>query len=171
LVKIFEIRTALFSDDRAHRYMLRIVWNEALPLCAFVGLNPSTADEVQDDPTIRRCKGFARDWRYGGILMFNLFAYRATLPGDMKAHRDPIGEQVDLGFFIRQYNPSIVVAAWGTHGSFMERGEQVRKQLSEYFAGRRLVCLGTNADGSPKHPLYLRKDSVKQEYGMEASNG
>ena len=83
-LSLFVQRSAEFSECRLYRYSLRIAWDPALPLASFIGLNPSTADEWQDDPTVRRCRIFAESWNCGGLLMLNAFAFRATLPADMK---------------------------------------------------------------------------------------
>ena len=77
------------SDDRRYRYELSRIWDAALPPVLFVGMNPSTADEEQDDPTIRRCIRFARDWGYGGLLMGNLYALRATDPQELTRAVEP----------------------------------------------------------------------------------
>ncbi len=150
---------ALFSDDRRFRYWLTREWDATLPKVCFIGLNPSTADETEDDPTIRRCIGFAKSWGRGGIVMLNLYAYRATVPADMwkaeKAGTDILGGErgyvAALRGYASQHNCDLVVAAWGCHGR--KRGPFVMRE----WLG--LVCLGTNNDGSPKHPLYLNGDS------------
>ena len=90
------IRTgAEFSKDRIHRYALYRVWDESKPLIMLIGLNPSTADENKDDPTIKRCVSFAKHWGYGGLIMVNIFAYRATDPRKMKKATDPVGPDND----------------------------------------------------------------------------
>ena len=81
-------RHAVFSPCRTYRYALSRVWAADKPYALFIGLNPSTADETLDDPTIRRCIDFAKRWGYGGLVMANLFAYRATEPSEMKAATD-----------------------------------------------------------------------------------
>ncbi|MEP0894347.1 DUF1643 domain-containing protein [Leptolyngbya boryana FACHB-1624] len=83
----------------------------------FVGLNPSTADETHDDPTIRRCTKFAKDWGYSGLCMTNLFAYRATDPKEMIASVDSIGLENDQYLLEYAARAGIVVAAWGNHGT------------------------------------------------------
>lgn len=115
-----------------------------------VGLNPSTADARSDDPTIRRCIGFARDWGYGGLVVTNLFAFRATYPIDLKAAPDPIGPRNDA--WIRRMAGQVqnIVAAWGNHGAWLHRSDCIRRMLSG-----RLSVLRLNACGEPAHPLYL----------------
>lgn len=84
-------KSAVLSADRRYRYGLFRIWDLERPLAMFVGLNPSTADETDDDPTIRRCVRFASDWQYGGLIMANLFAYRATSPRDLPDGEEAVG--------------------------------------------------------------------------------
>lgn len=128
---------------------------------AFLCLNPSTADEVQNDPTIRRCIRFAQDWGYDGLCMTNIFAFRATDPKDMKAALDPVGPDNDMWLKKIVDEALLVVAAWGTHGNFKGRDADVTKILYSAMMrnGKDIRCLGLTKRGSPKHPLYLRKDS------------
>ena len=86
---------AAFSPDRRYRYTLRRQWDDALPYCLFVMLNPSTADATQDDPTIRRCIGFTKAWGFGGLLVGNLFALRSTDPAALYHADDPVGPEND----------------------------------------------------------------------------
>lgn len=146
------ICSALFSPCRLYRYDLWRKWGDE-PYCMFVGLNPSTADETQDDPTIRRCVGYAKRWNYGGLCMTNLFAFRATQPKDMMAAQDPIGPDNDRTLTTLSRGAGIVVAAWGKDGKHMGRDKQVMALLPH------LYCLKQNKDGSPAHPLYLRGDA------------
>lgn len=120
----------------------------------FIGLNPSTADEFQDDPTIRRCINFAKSWGYGAFCMTNIFAWRDTDPEGMKKVEAPIGVENCKHILSVAKDAGIVIAAWGKHGSHMGRG----KRIIEIFdiAGIKLHCLKKNDDGSPAHPLYLK---------------
>jgi hypothetical protein len=161
---LLEKRSAIFSPCRRYRHLLRIVWDDTKPLIAFVGLNPSMADEFADDPTIVRCKGFAADRGYGGLLMLNLFALKATDPMEMRKAPDAIGPIPDVGAQLRLLDPRVVVVCWGTHGKHLGRGAIVAKQILSYFGGSRLLCFGKNADGTPKHPLYLRSDTGFQQF-------
>ena len=146
---------AEFSPCRTWRYVLWRKWdwqgfgNQVM----FVGLNPSTADESLDDPTIRRCVAFAKAWGYGGLLMMNVFAYRATNPKDMKKAVDPIGPGNDEAFCFRRSQVGLIVAAWGTHCP-IEREIAVCRWI-----GKPIHCLGRTINGRPKHPLYLRADT------------
>lgn len=154
---------ATFSPCRTWRYVLWRVWNEALPKVAFIGLNPSTADEMQDDPTIRRCMGYARSWGYGGIHMLNLFAFRATDPKDMKASFDPVGPENGRYLILWCASAQLRVAAWGAHGEFKNRGADVRSLLWDMD----LHHLGLTKAGHPKHPLYLRADLNPISYRVQ----
>ena len=144
-------RTADFSSCRRYRYALWRIWGGTTGYAMFVGLNPSTADENVDDPTIRRCMAFAKDWGYSGLCMANLFAYRATQPADMMSAGDPIGPDNDDWLRDASGGAAVVVAAWGVHGAFIGRHEVVRKTLP------RLHYLRLTKDGHPGHPLYLPK--------------
>lgn len=115
----------------------------------FIGLNPSTADEINDDPTIRRCVAFAKAWGYAGLCMANLFAYRATNPRDMKVAADPVGPDNDAHLCRLGQRAGVIVAAWGVNGMHKGRAAQVRKLLPA------LHCLALTKDGHPGHPLYL----------------
>lgn len=150
-LELFAKSNAIFSEDRQYRYSLSRKWNDELPVVLFIGLNPSTADETQDDPTIRRCIAFARDWGYGGIMMVNLFALRATDPAVLKLHCDPVGPENNSWIMRGYFQAERAIAVWGTKGSYRERDEDVRVLIGE------LYCLGLTKGGYPKHPLYLPK--------------
>jgi hypothetical protein len=141
-------RGARLSPCRTYRYALWRRWGDG-PHAMFVGLNPSTADETADDPTIRRCIAYARAWGYGALCMANLFAYRSTQPADMLAQDDPVGPEND-GYLRRlAAEAGVVVAAWGTHGTHGGRHRAVRAMLPG------LHYLRLTKDGHPGHPLYL----------------
>jgi hypothetical protein len=143
-------RGAEFSPCRRYRYALLRGWERQKGYAMFIGLNPSTADETVDDPTIRRCMGFARAWGYGALCMVNLFAYRATQPADMLAQADPVGPLNDVYLTHLAASADVVVAAWGNHGQHLERDQRVRGLL-----GQQLHYLRLTKDGHPGHPLYL----------------
>ena len=129
----------------------------------FIGLNPSTADETKDDPTIRRCVGFAKEWGYGAVCMANLFAYRATDPRVMKEAADPVGPDNDVWLERYAKDASLVVAAWGAYGEHQGRAKEVLKKVEG------VVCLGMTKGGYPRHPLYMLKTSRPQIYALKAS--
>lgn len=153
---------AEFSPCRTHRYVLWRRWGDVKSenLMMVIGLNPSTADETEDDPTIRRCIRFAKDWGYDGLIMMNAYGFRATDPRDMQAASDPIGPGNDEAFMRYRSQVSMIIAAWGVHCS-LEREAQVCKNID-----RQIHCLGKTKHGRPKHPLYIRAD-VKPELFWE----
>ena len=120
---------AVLSADRAYRYALWRAWDERLESVMFIALNPSTADERTDDPTLRRCMGFARNWGYGSVTMANLFAWRATEPRDLLTAPDPIGPDNDAWLERLAAQSGLVVAAWGNHGAHLGRAARVRDLL------------------------------------------
>jgi hypothetical protein len=126
--------------------------------CVFIMLNPSTADAEQDDPTIRRCVGFAKAWNYERLEVVNLFAYRATQPAvilAMDGAVDPIGPDNLEWVTGAVANAGIIICAWGAHGSYLRHDETVLG-----WCGTKAVhALGLTVDGSPRHPLYLPSSS------------
>lgn len=142
---------AHFSPCRKWRYSLWRVWDIG-PMCAFIGLNPSTADETENDPTVTRCINFAKSWGYCGMYMLNAFAFRATDPKVMKAASDPVGPDNDRALVYFSGLSKIVVAAWGIHGAFRNRNERVVDLIPD------LQCFGMTAAMHPRHPLYLKSD-------------
>ena len=143
-------RATVLSPSRKYRYCLWRSWGESVGrYVVFIGLNPSTADESVDDPTVRRCVGFARRWGFESLCMLNLFAFRATRPTDLFKAKDPIGPINDD--FLRDLSrgASRVVACWGVHGAFQDRAAYV----SQWVQGAK--CLGLTKDGAPRHPLYV----------------
>jgi len=152
------ITNAVFSDCGLYRYSLTRRWNKHLPQCIFIGLNPSTADLIHDDPTVRRLIGFAKGFGYGGFDLLNIFALRATDPRKLKRHSNPVGPKNNRCLVEAADSDQIVIACWGTNGNIYDRGEFVSRLFDE------LHCLGVNQDCSPKHPLYLRKATALRKY-------
>ncbi|MFB6298175.1 MAG: DUF1643 domain-containing protein [Salinirussus sp.] len=142
-------RGAVLSEDREYRYQLSRRWDTTAPTAAFVMLNPSTADETDDDPTIRRCLGYAREWGCGTLLVGNLFAFRTSDPADLSAHPAPVGPENDAWLARIADRADRVVAAWGTKGTLLDRDVAVREHLDCQF-----YALDTTKDGHPNHPLY-----------------
>ncbi|GAA4153903.1 DUF1643 domain-containing protein [Gryllotalpicola daejeonensis] len=155
------VRTAELSADGAYRYRLTREWDAALGRVTFVMLNPSVADALVDDRTIGRCMGFADRWGYGGIDVVNLFAYRATNPRVMKRAADPVGLENDRYLVEALATAPMMVCAWGGHAAARRVTE-----FSQLAAGRELLCLGTNQDGSPKHPLYVHGAAQLVPWGI-----
>lgn len=155
---VFVLRRTVFSDCRAYRYTLWREWDLFISDYAlFIGLNPSTADEIKDDPTIRRCIGFCKSWGLGALCMANLFAYRATLPADMMAAEEPVGADNDSRLVEIARGAKIVIAAWGADGGHLGRDAAVSRLLDD--AGIAIHCLGTTKQGQPRHPLYVKGDT------------
>jgi len=126
----------------------------------FVMLNPSTADAVRDDPTIRRCIGFARAWGYRRLTVTNLFAYRTASPRTLRHAPDPVGPQND-DFLLRcARQADRIVCAWGTHGALRNREDEVLGMLREHH----LEHLGLTQANHPRHPLYVRAAEVPVRY-------
>jgi hypothetical protein len=151
-------RAATFSRCRRYRYSLTRSWDPALPTILFVGLNPSTADSSRDDPTVRRCIGFAREWGYGTMTLANLFALRSTDPAQLWTARDPIGPDNDEWVRSLADSAAMVVVAWGAHGGLLDRDRHVLAMLSSVH------CLGRTQAGQPRHPLYLSKHTPLEVY-------
>lgn len=146
-----EYSGATFSDCRKWRYVLWRRWDKNNPkMIAFIGLNPSTADETENDPTVRRRIGYAKRWDYGGMYMLNLFAFRATDPKKMKKVQDPVGKDNDRMIAVCAFKADKVVFCWGNHGAHRGRSQEIRKKIGP------AECFGFTKAGEPKHPLYLR---------------
>lgn len=158
---------AEFSHCRTWRYRLWRTWNPGgFPLVMLM-LNPSTADEDKNDPTVERCERRARARDFGGLIVLNIFAFRATDPRVMKAAPDPVGPDNDA--HIRQaftlstlaraggLTGPTICAGWGVHGAHLGRDRQVQALATE--AGVQLHCLGVTKDGQPGHPLYIGYDA------------
>lgn len=142
--------TAKLSPCRHYRYALWRTWEAGAGTVLFIGLNPSTADEKTDDPTLIRCINFAKSWGYGGVCMANLFAYRATEPADMKAATDAIGPQNNRWLKKLAGQSELIIGAWGNDGSYLDRAEHVIAKLPP------MHCLKMNKTGHPAHPLYQK---------------
>lgn len=144
---------ATFSDCQRYRYLLWRRWDERPPL-VFICLNPSTADAQNNDPTNRRTIGFARDLGFGGMVMANLYAFKATQPKDLFKAGDPVGPDNDA--YLRQLSQFTLVGGWGNHGHKPERLAAISDLT--------LHALRVNASGAPAHPLYLPKGLTLQPY-------
>jgi hypothetical protein len=155
---------AIFSSCERYRYQLWRRWYSgpgAPRLAAFIGLNPSTADETVNDPTVTRCIGFAKRYGCDGIYMLNAFAFRATDPRDMKSEHDPVGPLNDAYILETVGVSARVVVAWGTHGSYQGRDLQLAGGI---LLGEELYCLGKTKAGHPRHPLYLSNDTKLERW-------
>lgn len=154
-------RYAVISNCGSYRYSLTRRWSNE-PTLMWVMLNPSTADAFTDDPTIRRCVGFAKGWGYGEIVVANLFALRTPSPAEMKVHPDPVGPKNDYWLKRLSAGAWMTIAAWGNHGSHLDRGTIVRPIL------RKLHHMGLTEAHQPKHPLYLPRETKAARWYQEA---
>lgn len=153
---------AIISQCGQYRYRLKRSATQEHPTkgtALFLMLNPSTADASIDDPTIRRCKGFAEHWDCNGIVVANLYALRATNPADLWKHPDPVGPDNDLYLQALASEFEDVVFAFGTNA----KPDRVARAY-EIFKRRKVWCLGTTKNGSPRHPLYVRADQPLLEW-------
>ncbi len=144
---------AVFSDCERYRYRLTRVWDPKGPKALFIMLNPSTADEIKNDPTVERCERRARTLGFGSFRVTNIFAFRATDPKVMRAEAEPNGPNNDATISESCDWADQIICAWGTHGAHQGRGSQVidllrQKGVSPYH-------LGLSKEGHPKHPLYI----------------
>ena len=144
---------AAFSACRNYRYALWRVWDNAKPRVMFIGLNPSTANEITDDPTIRRVVKMARNWGFGGVYMLNLFAWVTSYPDELLKCKDPING--NDAWLIKMADLSgEIIFAWG---NFKEAQERAKKVIAMFPNAK---ALQINMNGSPKHPLYVRGDVI-----------
>ncbi|KIN74753.1 DUF1643 domain containing protein [Sulfitobacter guttiformis KCTC 32187] len=144
---------AVYSDCEVFRYSLTRVWEARERRLVFVMLNPSTATEIQNDPTIHRCEQRTRRLGFGGFRAVNIFALRATDPRDMKAAENPIGPDNASALEDAAAWGDVIIAAWGVHGAHRDRGPSVAASLRAN--GHILHHLGLTKEGHPRHPLYL----------------
>lgn len=148
---------AEISECGRYRYRLHRQLQPAFDrTCLFAMLNPSTADGLEDDNTIRRCIRFARDWGYDRLVVVNLFAWRATDPSELGRVDDPIGPENDDWLAREARAAQLIVCAWGKPGELHQRAATV---IDTVLAGHTLHALKLNADGSPRHPLYVRSST------------
>jgi len=151
---LFDNDGATFDSTRQYRYCLWRKWDINLPFIMFIGLNPSTANEHSDDPTIRRVMRFARDWGYGGVFMLNLFAYVTTNPKQLLTCTDAIGPENDMYLFGVSKRCNRIIFAWG---AFKETKERAKDIMLLFPNAEALVI---NKDGTPRHPLYVPGDVI-----------
>ena len=141
---------AWFDPGDRYRYLLWRAWGDAGRFALFILLNPSTADQDTNDPTVERCERRARALGFDGLLVANLFAFRSIHPGMLREAPAPIGPQNDAAMLLAQQLAEQTICGWGAHGRRSHRGQTVREQLK-----RPLYHLGLTRDGQPRHPLYL----------------
>lgn len=145
--------TAVYSDCESYRYLLTRVWDESGKRALFIMLNPSTATEVQNDPTVERCERRARALGFGGFRVTNIFGWRDTDPKKMRAAADPVGAENDAAILESCPWADQIIAAWGAHGEHMGRGAEMEALLRAQ--NQPVYHLGLTKAGHPKHPLYI----------------
>jgi hypothetical protein len=150
-------RDATFSACHNYRYALWRQWADG-PGVLFVMLNPSTADAMHDDPTIRRCIGFAKSWGFGSLAAGNLFALRTPSPRVLAAAQSPVGADNDRWLRRLQRGAALVLAAWGNHGRMLDRAVAVQRMLTDP------CTLGLTRAGEPRHPLYVTGRTVPRRW-------
>ena len=155
--------SALFSPCRTHRYRLTRELAGNGGTLFFIGLNPSTADETHNDPTIRRCMDFAERWGHSRLVVGNLFSYRATHPKDLRKARDPNGPESNPILLKEARNASQILIGWGVHGTHRDRNQEVLDLLDSFP----LFCLGRTKNGHPRHPLYIRASTLPESYSSK----
>jgi hypothetical protein len=164
--------SARFSPCGLYRYTLERWWAgmwEDRRYVAWICLNPSTATAEIDDPTMRRCGLFSKQWGYAGMIVTNIFAYRSTDPQKLypgssafskhwclgKPICGPVGPENDEAILRIARGASLVIVAWGVHGALQDRG----KKVIELLHGIPLHCLGVTKARHPRHPLYTASDT------------
>lgn len=152
---------AIISECGTYRYSLTRKWGPGKTL-VFVMLNPSTADASVDDPTIRRCIGFAKNYGYDAIEVVNVFALRATDPKELYSHLDPIGPENDK-YIVKATEgvDNTTILAWGTH---MDNFDGRVSRILVLLGTKPVFCLGTTKSGQPRHPLYLSAKTTIQTW-------
>lgn len=157
--------SAIFSDGRLYRYHLtrRVGWQSTI--CLFIMLNPSTADETKNDPTVARCVDFAKRWGFGSLEVCNIFAYRSTEPLELRGltEAQAVGSDNDHHIDSAITRADRVVCAWGNRGEMHRRGIQVRSAI--ILAGKIPLAFKITGAGQPIHPLYQKKDAPLITWG------
>ena len=170
---LFEGDGAIFSACRRYRFRLWRTWDPMLPTMMFLGLNPSTADETANDPTIERCVRRAREYGFGRLFVGNIFALRSTDPAALYTTEDPVGRLTwdeDNNRHLRSMARAsdMILCGWGKHGAHLKRGQWVKYEIGRIVLNQNrpqrewklkpLHVLRLNKDGTPQHPLYVGYD-------------
>lgn len=158
---------AVFSENYRYRYILRRSLGPG-KLCLFIMLNPSTANETLNDPTVSKCLKFAQMWDFGQVEVANIFALRSTDPKELRYCDDPIGEKNNLYIWEAAQEADLIVCAWGNHGRYLDRSSQVVNLLKPL--DKVLYCLDININGEPKHPLYIPYSKSLQIWKEDVTN-
>lgn len=160
------IRDAILSKGEKYRYALERKWDHDKKTLMWVMLNPSTADALTDDATIRRCVGFAERWGYGAITVGNLYAYRATFPRDLWARaaagKEIVGKANDHWLQRMAIAADTIVVAWGSHAPRPRAAEVFTKIVG--MGPDKVYCLGKTVTEQPVHPVRQPYDIELQEW-------
>ncbi len=156
---------AIFSEDLLHRYALWRIWAPEKPYFIALMLNPSTADEYKNDPTVLGICERGSRMGYGGVIVINAFAWRATSPKDMKKSSDPIGQYNDtmIGEVLKE-DKAFLLCAWGADGNFLERDAHLKQIIKN--ANIKPYALALTEHGQPGHPLYIKKITKPFEWAI-----
>lgn len=146
-------KSAYITRCGHYRYWLKRQWNFGENFVCWVMLNPSTADEKSDDPTLKKCIGFSKKWGFDGLIVANLFGFRSTDPEGLKSWLDPVGKHNDCLALFSMSQCSKIICAWGNHGSYLNRQHEFHEIALPY--SQKLYCLGKTNSGHPKHPVRL----------------
>jgi hypothetical protein len=152
-------KDALISDCQKYRYWLSRCWDKNKKSCLFIMLNPSTADDKIDDPTIKKCVFYAKKFGYGSMFVVNLFAYRATDRSILKKAEEPVGKNNDKIILQFAEKADSIITGWGNDGKYLNRSENIVKLLES--RGHKLFCLKLNKSKEPCHPLYVKNSVLK----------
>jgi hypothetical protein len=151
----------VWSEDHVYRYVLQRRWGPR-PDLLFIMLNPSVADHSYDDPTVKRCVGYARREGFGGILVCNLFALVSTDPKRLKRSQDAVGPRNAEAIIVSESVTDATIVAWGAQGRWRDQDTKTLATME-----RDVFCLGRGPSRYPRHPLYLRADQAIFPYGQE----
>ena len=163
---ISQFQGAVFDHTKKHRILLWRLWDEK-PRVLFIGLNPSTANELIDDPTVRRLASFAQSWAYGGFYLCNVFSYCTAHPEELSSARRPTPKATHPAnqgaILMAEKLTALSVLMWGDGILKVENGWSFAADVAN-LAGPTVLCFGKTKKGNPVHPLYLSRNAQLTEY-------
>lgn len=164
------VKDCYISDDLLYRYELYRNWDASKEMVFFIMLNPSKADAESDDPTIRRCIGFAKSWGYGSICVGNLFPFRTTDPKTLLKCENPFGERNIKHLKYMSQISSMTICAWGNKAIVDNILKTNKCSIGDLIGGiegaEDLHCIAVSKDNVPKCPLYLKSDLLPVPYNF-----
>lgn len=166
--ELYQVSEAVFSDCEKFRFRLKRTWDAALKSITYLMLNPSTADEMVNDPTIERCQRRAFEYGYGEMKIVNLFPIRMTDSKLLKTVADLYGDlsEANLAILDAVDSSDVTVCGWGSHPLAIERAKDVFELIGKAGLSHKLKALTINGDGNPKHPLYIAYDKLPFPYSI-----